>query len=516
MTQVNIHVSPSSLARTWECTGFPFLAAGLPKEAPTKWTAQGIDAHSVVLGAVDRRDADEVYNIADSTDADLPTAQKWRGHAAVLIELASKARAILVEVKLDELQELGMVPDPERGDEQHRCDMIWFDGTRWNFCDYKSGKTPVSVTRNKQLLSYAWAWMKKKGLLTAGNDIVLWIYQPEVSSEPMSWTCSIDHLIEFGRETASKILQAEEGGQLKTGEWCTWCKVAKAGACPKIINERAERKAVVDEHKAEGAHLGRSMTTNAAPAQEASPASLIPLPVPALPAEVASAITELVKLEAEILAVDQGNAEVSAALLKRITVIETKAEDARLQAKAPYTEGGKAVDAFFKQALGPLGLSKASLKNKFDSHAAIEQRKRDVELKRQKDEQDRIAKELKEKEDAAAKLKGAAAKAKAAAEIQELQQKAVEASVSTPLPPPKKIAGVSSVTVYSFSIPDITKIPERYLIKSAKEVEIPETGETLLALVQLDVKVLRLDAAAGRLDKVTWLKVTKTSKTRAS
>lgn len=505
MSKVEIHVSPSKLERAMECTGYPLLAESIPDPLPTQWSELGTKAHAAVLGAVKAGDASEVLNLVDGMDGiELPMADAWTRWAEYILGLVSNRHGkspVMVERKLEKLQELGMVPKGREG--EHQADVIWVDSKRWNLLDLKSGKGKVEVKGNKQLLSYAWALACEMGILDSDWEFNLWIFQPPVSHDAECWTVTMAEIRAFGKEAASKIKEAEEGGQLKEGNWCKYCPVGDAGACL-LKNGRKEARAdAVGLAKANAAEIFSHFEKENV---------VIGLPSKAedilIPEEADAQIKAMLSKEADILAVGKGNLQECSDLLKEIGLVEQRWADAEALGKKPYALAKKAWEDAFDPNEKALAASKASLKKKFQFFYDAEQRRQDAEIAKQKAEQDRIAKELAEKEAAAQKLKGAA-KAKADAEAQALRDKAAEASVVKAPAPISKAAGIASKEVWTIDIPDVSKIPARYLITHEGALTIQ--GDKSIVVVEVDGKVMSADAKAGRLAKADWCKATKSS-----
>jgi hypothetical protein len=76
-----------------------------------------------------------------------------------------------------------------------------------------------------------------------------------------------------------------------------------------------------------------------------------------------------------------------------------------------------------------------------------------------------------------------------------------------------KVSGLAAKEVWTIDISDTSKIPARYLITEAGPLVV--SGDKAVVLVQLDGKVLSVDAKAGRLDKADWCKATKGTSTSA-
>lgn len=508
MAPVNLplHISPSGLHRDLNCTGAPFLSQGLPKQEATPWAEAGVKAHFFVLETVKLGDPEELMNLAGIDDCSFEEAQRYQGHAEALLALTANrvfGSELIVEFKLNQLQELGMVPSGREG--EHQLDLAWVDPKRWNVLDYKSGNTPVEVKENVQLMAYAWALMKQQGLLGSEVTVRLWVYQPSLGDGVTFWDVTTARLRAFGVDVAKKIMEAEEGGKLVEGPWCQYCPVDKAKACPLKNQGRETRKETTDMAKTSAAAIGALL--GAEERAEVQQETALYLPKVAadvvIPEQVTEAIDKLVEREESMLAVTTATAEEASALLKEIGLVEGKVEDAEMLSKRPYADAKKAVEDAFRSLRAKLATSKLATKKKIGAHLEIEERKRQAEIARQKAEQDRINKELQEKEAAAAKLKGAAAK-KAEQEAQELRNKAAEASVVTEPAPVAKIGGVSVKKAWTFEVAELGKIPERYLIKS--EGPLTLTGTKAVTIVEIDVALMTKDAAAGRFAKADWVK----------
>ncbi len=513
--QVKINVSPSGLHRAWECTGQPFLAGGLPPAESSPYAELGTMAHAAVLGAVKAGDPGEVLNLADPEKVDFETVQKWEGHATTLLRLLD-GRMNDVELRLEGLQELGMIPTGREG--EHQVDLAWLEPQSLCVLDYKSGKTPVEVKLNKQLLSYAWGYAFKHSLLQTERKVRLYIYQPEVNAEPIFYETSMAVVREFGKECAVKILEMEEGGQLNVGPWCQYCPVGDAKACPLVNKNKESREESRDMSKANAAEVGNLIQQNLIAEGEAMGIKLGALPTKAgdivIPEEALKHVEALLAKESEIMAIGKGNEAESSQVLKEIGLTLTKWEEAEAMGKKPYALAKKAWEDAFAPIWKRLDAAKKGLKKKFDSYFEAQERARRAEEQKRKDEQDRIDREIREKQEKAAQLKTKAAQEKAALELKQLEEEKAKASVVPPVAPQAKIDGLSQSKVYTFDIPDITRIPPRYLIQHDGPLTVRDKKPVIL--MQLDAAILAKDGAKLLKENAPWVKVTEGFATKAT
>ena len=118
----------------------------------------------------------------------------------------------------------------------------------------------------------------------------------------------------------------------------------------------------------------------------------------------------------------------------------------------------------------------------------------------------------KQQEEAAKKLKGAAA-VKAEAEAQQLRNEQATASVVKPPEPAAKIDGVAAKDVWTFDIPEVAKIPERYLIKH--EGALVVTGGKKIVVCEVDAGLMAKDAEKIK-KAATWCTASSKKATRAT
>jgi hypothetical protein len=87
-------------------------------------------------------------------------------------------------------------------------------------------------------------------------------------------------------------------------------------------------------------------------------------------------------------------------LIKLFTACAKSAEGARIAAKEPFLESGRAVDGFFKQIIDPLTKAKITIETKLTAYQRIqvaeERRRREAEEQRQREEASRLAREAAE------------------------------------------------------------------------------------------------------------------------
>lgn len=106
--------------------------------------------------------------------------------------------------------------------------------------DYKHGAGIfVDVERNEQLMYYALGAVLTLGF--AVNKVRIEIIQPRIRSAEAirPWECDIFEMWEFAEELRAAAKRTEDpNAPLCAGEWCRFCPVAAANACP-LIKQQA-------------------------------------------------------------------------------------------------------------------------------------------------------------------------------------------------------------------------------------------------------------------------------------
>lgn len=167
---------------------------------------------------------------------------------------------------------------------------------------------------------------------------------------------------------------------------------------------------------------------------------------------------------------DSREADNAASVLKDITTMLKKTEEARTLTKKPVLDLGKKIDSIAKEFSAPLQEAKAKCSSLIVAY------NQEVERK-QREEEERIRKE---QEEAQRKLEEAKAKSENGTtsfeaflsghnEVHEAEKAVEKASMLTPAAMPKKASGTSTYTVKSFEITN-----EQELLKSHPELFSPD------------------------------------------
>jgi hypothetical protein len=109
-------------------------------------------------------------------------------------------------------------------------DARWIDeNDRPNICDLKTGKTPVEVKGNEQLLTYAYFHAMTWCFQT--QIPILHIAQPKVSNHLLTWEPTDEEWEAAKKQIDWALKSVYEGPtELKTGSHCSKCKAR--GFCP--------------------------------------------------------------------------------------------------------------------------------------------------------------------------------------------------------------------------------------------------------------------------------------------
>ena len=102
--------------------------------------------------------------------------------------------------------------------------------------DFKYGRVDVSPVENEQLMIYALGIYREHVVPVYGANISgvnLIIAQPRSlmpGPRVKSWTCSLDHLMQFEQRVKEAVLAVVHKPEFRPGDWCTYCPAL--GECP--------------------------------------------------------------------------------------------------------------------------------------------------------------------------------------------------------------------------------------------------------------------------------------------
>ena len=120
------------------------------------------------------------------------------------------------------------------------CDAIIIADGTMKVIDLKYGKgVPVSAVGNKQLMLYALGAYEKYSIMYNIHTVEVHIIQPRIDNIS-SWSIEVEDLLEWAdTEVRPKAQLAFEGaGELKTGDWCKFCKVK--ARCRELYRQNIE------------------------------------------------------------------------------------------------------------------------------------------------------------------------------------------------------------------------------------------------------------------------------------
>jgi hypothetical protein len=356
-------LSPSNLERALLCPASAREADKYPSTAGAA-AERGQVMHSVLLPAVSIGDASMI-----DREIELGTINE---DEAKIVRTAFDA--ISKELK-------GLEPDfevavdfapwglPKSGREgEHQADLVWIDDKgRLNVLDFKSGKTKVpDPSVNSQLKAYA------LGIAVARKiegGAVLWISQPLVSPGLIRGEVSGNALDTFGTELSALtdmiFAQTDELPFVPGPAQCQWCPARKD--CQALKDSKAAGKAAKAKIEQE---VGTALAVAVKPGEAISIPAKIEGPIVVLDAELVAKTAAILKRALGLTGpLTKESAERASVELKETTAFEKLVDKARLEAKRPAMDLGKAVDEAAKGVLKDLSLAKGVYKNLLETYA---------------------------------------------------------------------------------------------------------------------------------------------------
>ncbi len=180
-----------------------------------------------------------------------------RNAAAMYVEQRVEFTDFVVDLDLEETLDDEHKLEPQFGTADVVLIQPLVDGAfELQVHDAKFGFRPVDVTRNKQLMTYALACLRKFELAYDITCIRIFIHQPRLYAEPTEWACTVEELLAFGENELKPAVQlAEEAnrahGTIPLAEWqalylnpkpnandCAYCKAM--ATCPAYAIEVAK------------------------------------------------------------------------------------------------------------------------------------------------------------------------------------------------------------------------------------------------------------------------------------
>ena len=129
------------------------------------------------------------------------------------------------------------------------CDLVMFNGSFLEVCDYKTGSIPVDAQENEQLMFYAASFLE---LAPRAKEIFMRIIQPGNESV---WSCTREYLEQWMNTAINadrRIMQKDL--TLRAGDHCTFCPanphtrgVKSEVLCPVKMEQLYPAKVNMDE-----------------------------------------------------------------------------------------------------------------------------------------------------------------------------------------------------------------------------------------------------------------------------
>ena len=249
-------LSPSQAKRWINCPGSVALSLKAPKQAPSKYAAEGTVAHSLaeefVTGKLDSLSMMEKIG----------TSKMQEGFEIEITEEMFDGAVEYHDVIKADRQMLESTPKPMKvvGEAEKKVCASSVDKDLWGTADYllyRKGDTLfvhdykygagviVDPEENEQAMIYAIAAMDELGW--AFSKVVIKIVQPRGRHEDgttREWSPSIERLTEF-RDSLKLAVAAtrQENAPLKAGDHCRWCPAKPF--CP-VVRGAAQESAMVD------------------------------------------------------------------------------------------------------------------------------------------------------------------------------------------------------------------------------------------------------------------------------
>lgn len=293
-------LSPSGTKKWMACPGSIVLESFVPNKS-TKYSDDGTACHEVAalcLKAVKvQHRADEWVNryIVVSREGEIPERKVlFTDELADItqqyvddIRIKSKGHQLWIETRVDFSDWVGV---PDQSGTADAAMLLPIDGDAMRLeldvDDLKGGRTPVSVERNPQLMTYALGFLTKLGAqfvacpirggvfeLLDGRvieKIRLSIHQPKLHPGPIEWVCTPKELLAFSFMLRSKAISvinaADQYKSIPDDQWneiylnpnpnseeCAFCRAMST--CPSVNRKVEESVGAAFEAIEEGADL---------------------------------------------------------------------------------------------------------------------------------------------------------------------------------------------------------------------------------------------------------------------
>jgi hypothetical protein len=242
-------LSPSSAERWIACPPSVFVSAGIEDEG-SKYAVEGSAMHALAAAVLTTGAAANAaswvgwyYNVetdtlvrdeplADSVQIDGDMATLAQGYVDT-IRVYAAGGTLLVEQKTVLPLDVPEGVEPQSGTSD--AVILTADRTELQVHDLKTGRgVVVHAERNPQLMLYAWGEYNKLRFTEDIDTIRVVIHQPRVSSAPAEWSCSVDELLAWAKDTvqpaARKVWDIIDTGIVGPDDFhpsdkgCRWCK----------------------------------------------------------------------------------------------------------------------------------------------------------------------------------------------------------------------------------------------------------------------------------------------------
>lgn len=460
--------SPSTLHRDMACPPSSRESKKYPK-TQTSYAKVGNTSHNLLAMALDEGDTKVVMN-----HPELNQDQKL----VVMTAIGQISKAIPEGAKLEVERFMDFSPFGMElaGDhENEHCADVCFSVMNDEFLhlyivDFKSGKGPVPEPKdNPQLKAYLLAWVteirkKYKGKLV-GN---IGICQPQLFAKVQWAKVTEEELDAFGAQMESAIELANSDqpyylADFVPGDHCAFCPAEKFCEAKKLAV--TQRKSAKDTKAKEITEM-----VTVAPVEfdvrEALATLLSDGPIMVLDAETVQRANSMLAASLTLKVTDQKSADDCGIFIADATKMENEIEKRRKERKAPILKLEEVFDQKFKEAGIPARTAKNNAKTELNTWLAEKDRIQQEAEEKQRLEEERLERERQKAEEDAANAKTKKGKAEAEQRARDLEEQRLEAERNKPAPPAKhSVAGVKVTPTTTWSVPDIEKVPEKFILK---------------------------------------------------
>lgn len=223
--KTHTNLSPSTSHRWMNCPGSVALCASMPKEAQSKYGAEGTAAHQLLEKCL-KNLKNNPYDYVGDEFNDFTVTEEMAEAVSFAVEYVKNTlqqcggdlwveRTISIRPNLDGTLDIAIIQE----------DLGFI-----TVIDFKYGKgILVSALENSQLLLY----LVPLAAAFKATRYKLVVIQPRTEEQVNEWECDRRYLDVFEKELDRRIeLTKEKDAALSTGDWCKWCN-AKA-VCPAL------------------------------------------------------------------------------------------------------------------------------------------------------------------------------------------------------------------------------------------------------------------------------------------